>query len=138
MPMECDAATATSATPRPSGTPGSRGRRWSCPASQTGCCRAPATSACSARCGARLRTWRSLAPAARVIVTADTLPAAEQLYAEGADYVLIPAALAAGHLYDLLLHGTADTLAAARREQAATLLAPLPPPAASRDGARHP
>jgi Kef-type K+ transport system membrane component KefB/Trk K+ transport system NAD-binding subunit len=71
-----------------------------------------------------LRQVRSLAPAAHVIVTADTLPSAQLLYAEGAAYVLIPPALAAEHLYDLLLHGTAETLAAARQQQAATLLTP--------------
>jgi voltage-gated potassium channel Kch len=79
-----------------------------------------------------LHQVRSLAPAARMIVTADTLPAAERLYAEGADYVLIPSVLAAGHLYDLLLDGTAESLAAARREQAATLLAPPRDPAGRR------
>jgi Trk K+ transport system NAD-binding subunit len=79
-----------------------------------------------------LHQARSLAPTARVIVTADTLPAAEQLYAAGADYVLIPSVLAAGHLYDLLLHGTAETLATARQEQAASLLAPPRDPAGRR------
>lgn len=71
-----------------------------------------------------LRQVQSLAPTARIIVTADTLAIAEQLYTEGADYVLIPPVLAAGHLYDLLLHGSAETLAAARRQQAATLFGP--------------
>jgi Kef-type K+ transport system membrane component KefB/voltage-gated potassium channel Kch len=79
-----------------------------------------------------LRQVRSLAPAARVIVTADTVPAAEQLYAEGADYVLIPPVLAAGHLYDLLVDGTAETLAAARRQQADTLRVLPRDPAARR------
>ncbi|HEV8643903.1 MAG TPA: cation:proton antiporter [Methylomirabilota bacterium] len=71
-----------------------------------------------------LRQVRRLVPGARVIVTADTLAAAERLYTEGADYVLIPPALAAEHLYDLLLHGSAESLAAARRQQADSLLAP--------------
>ena len=73
-----------------------------------------------------LRQARSLAPAARVIVTADTLPAAERLYAEGADYVLIPPALAAEHLYRLLLHPNTEALAEARRQQAAALLSRPP------------
>jgi Kef-type K+ transport system membrane component KefB len=73
-----------------------------------------------------LRQVRDLAPAARVIVTADTLSAAERLYAEGADYVLIPPVLAAEHIYRLLLDGSAEGLAQARRRQA-TALAPLEP-----------
>jgi hypothetical protein len=67
---------------------------------------------------------RGLAPAARVIVTADTLVAAERLYAEGADYVLIPPALAAEHIYHLLLDGSAEGLADARRRQTAALERP--------------
>src|SRR5204862_7826404 len=73
-----------------------------------------------------LRQARSLAPAARVIVPADTLPTAERLYVEGADYVLIPPALAAEHLYRLLLHPNAEALAEARRQQAAALLSRPP------------
>jgi Trk K+ transport system NAD-binding subunit len=74
-----------------------------------------------------LRRARGLAPGARVIVTADTLAAAERLYAEGADYVLIPPVLAAEHLYGLLLEPTTDALGAARRRQSAELAAGQPP-----------
>jgi Kef-type K+ transport system membrane component KefB len=68
-----------------------------------------------------LRQVRGLAPSARVIVTADTMAAAERLYAEGADYVLIPPALAAEHIYRLLLDGSPKGLAEARRRQMAAL-----------------
>jgi Kef-type K+ transport system membrane component KefB/Trk K+ transport system NAD-binding subunit len=64
------------------------------------------------------RVVRSLAPRARIIVTGDTLAQADALYAEGAHYVLIPPALAAEHLYDLLAEVSDATLAAARRRQA--------------------
>jgi Kef-type K+ transport system membrane component KefB/Trk K+ transport system NAD-binding subunit len=68
-----------------------------------------------------LRQARALAPRARVIVTADTLAAAERLYAEGADYVLVPPALAAEHLYELLAPSGLQALAEARQRQAAAL-----------------
>jgi Kef-type K+ transport system membrane component KefB/Trk K+ transport system NAD-binding subunit len=64
------------------------------------------------------RVVRSLTPRARIIVTGDTLAQADALYAEGAHYVLIPPALAAEHLYDLLAEVSDATLAAARRRQA--------------------
>jgi Kef-type K+ transport system membrane component KefB len=70
-----------------------------------------------------LRQVRGLAPAARFIVTADTLPAAEQLYGEGADYVLIPPVLAAERLHQLLLEPSAEALAAARQRQREELAA---------------
>jgi Kef-type K+ transport system membrane component KefB/Trk K+ transport system NAD-binding subunit len=65
-----------------------------------------------------LRVVRALAPRARVIVTGETLATASALYSEGAHYVLIPPALAAAHLYDLLAEVTDATLAAARQRQA--------------------
>ncbi|MBI4012931.1 MAG: cation:proton antiporter [Candidatus Rokubacteria bacterium] len=68
-----------------------------------------------------LRQARTLAPKACVVVTADTIDRAAQLYAEGADYVLIPPALAAEHLYELLREATREALAEARRRQAAEL-----------------
>jgi Kef-type K+ transport system membrane component KefB len=68
-----------------------------------------------------LRQVRSIAPTARVVVTADTLAGAQRLYAEGADYVLIPPALSAEHLYHLLLDHSPDSLAEARRRQAREL-----------------
>jgi Kef-type K+ transport system membrane component KefB/Trk K+ transport system NAD-binding subunit len=76
-----------------------------------------------------LRQVRGVAPRARMIVTADTLAAARRLYAEGADYVLIPPVLAAEHLYGLLLEPTADALSAARHRQSAELEAGRPPAA---------
>ncbi len=84
-----------------------------------------------------LRQARTLTPAARVIVTADTLARAEQLYAEGADYVLIPPALAAEHLHELLRDVSAEALADARGQQAAKLFtAPAGPPGAAPDSRR--
>jgi Trk K+ transport system NAD-binding subunit len=74
-----------------------------------------------------LRQVRGLAPGARVVVTADTLAAAERLYAEGADYVLIPPVLAAEHLYRLLLEPTPEALGAARKRQSDELAAGRPP-----------
>ncbi len=68
-----------------------------------------------------LRQARTLAPKACVVVTADTIDRAAQLYAEGADYVLVPPALAAEHLYELLREATPEALAEARRRQAAQL-----------------
>jgi Kef-type K+ transport system membrane component KefB len=65
-----------------------------------------------------LQLVRSLAPKARVVVTGDTPEAAEALYAAGADYVLIPSALSAEHLYGLLREGSGDVLDQARRRQA--------------------
>ena len=77
-----------------------------------------------------LRVIRSLAPQARVIATADTLRHAEALYAEGAAYVLVPPALAAQHLYELLRDPSQDALERARARQARDLFErPLPPPA---------
>jgi Kef-type K+ transport system membrane component KefB/voltage-gated potassium channel Kch len=68
-----------------------------------------------------LRTVRTLAPGARVIVTGDTPEAAASLYEAGADYVLVPAALTADHLAALLADGSATALARARRLQAGEL-----------------
>lgn len=68
-----------------------------------------------------LRLVRALAPNARVVVTADTLGMAETLYEAGADYVLIPPAYAAEHLYRLLLDERPDAFAEARRRQVAEL-----------------
>jgi len=60
-------------------------------------------------------------------VTADSLKAAQQLYAEGAAYVLIPPMLAAEHLYGLLLEPTSEALGTARRRQSAEIAAGRPP-----------
>ena len=45
-----------------------------------------------------LRLVRSLAPAARIIVTGDTAEGAQELYVAGADYVMVPSVLSAEHL----------------------------------------
>jgi len=74
-----------------------------------------------------LRQVRRLVPHARTIVTADGLKAAERLYAEGANYVLITPMLAAAHLYGLLAEPSADALSAARRRQASDLASGPPP-----------
>jgi Kef-type K+ transport system membrane component KefB len=65
-----------------------------------------------------LRTVRSLAPAARVVVTGDTSQAAQDLYTAGADYVMVPSALTADHLATILSDGSPNALARARRVQA--------------------
>ncbi len=64
-----------------------------------------------------LQQARSLAPRAKVIVTADSLIGAEALYGEGADYVLLPSALSAEHLYALLSSDAGDSLGEARSRQ---------------------
>jgi Kef-type K+ transport system membrane component KefB len=68
-----------------------------------------------------LRQARSLAPRALVVVTADSLVRARHLYTQGADYVLIPPALAAEHLYELLRDASPEALAEARVRQATEL-----------------
>ena len=68
-----------------------------------------------------LQQVRAMAPTARVVVTADSLEVAERLYAEGADYVLVPPALAAEHLYLILRDRSPNALARARRVQALEL-----------------
>lgn len=80
-----------------------------------------------------VRHVRGLAPGARIIATADTLRQAEELYAEGAAYVLIPPALGADHLYGLLRDPSDQALEAARRRQAQELFAATP--GARREGA---
>ena len=66
-----------------------------------------------------LQHVRRLVPAARVVVTADNREDAERLYAMGADYVLLPAALTAEHLEQTLAEASPTALAKARRLQAA-------------------
>jgi Kef-type K+ transport system membrane component KefB len=62
-----------------------------------------------------LRQVRPLAPGAQIVVAADTVQGARQLYAEGADYVLVAPVLAAEHLYRLLQAGTASAIKRARQ-----------------------
>ena len=64
-----------------------------------------------------LRQARSLAPSAQIVVAADSVAGAEQLYGEGADYVLIAPVLAAAHLYELLRHRTSAAIRQARQRQ---------------------
>ncbi len=61
---------------------------------------------------------KGLAPQAHVVVTADSLEAAERLYTAGADYVLVPSALAAEHLHLVLADPSPNAVARARRVQA--------------------
>jgi Kef-type K+ transport system membrane component KefB len=68
-----------------------------------------------------LRTVRTLAPTARIIVTGDTVEGAQELYAAGADYVMVPSALTAEHLATLLADRSPNALARARRVQASDL-----------------
>jgi Kef-type K+ transport system membrane component KefB len=65
-----------------------------------------------------LRSVRSLAPAARIIVTADSAEGAQDLYTAGADYVMVPSALTAEHLATILADRSPNALARARRVQA--------------------
>jgi Kef-type K+ transport system membrane component KefB len=65
-----------------------------------------------------LRTVRSLAPGARIIVTADTADGAQELYVAGADYVMVPSVLSAEHLASILSDRSPNALARARRVQA--------------------
>ncbi|MBI2204531.1 MAG: cation:proton antiporter [Candidatus Rokubacteria bacterium] len=86
-----------------------------------------------------IRVVRTLAPNARVIATADTLAHAEALYAEGAAYVIVPTALAAEHLYELLRDLSDDALDRARANQARELFTRdrRAHPPVSTDGASH-
>jgi Kef-type K+ transport system membrane component KefB/Trk K+ transport system NAD-binding subunit len=70
-----------------------------------------------------IRIVRGLTPRARIVATADSLAHAEELYAEGAAYVIVPAALAAEHLFRLLSDPADDALDRARAQQAAELFA---------------
>lgn len=49
-----------------------------------------------------LRVLKKLAPQALIIVTADTLSSARQMYVEGADYVFIPRLIGAHYLADII------------------------------------
>jgi hypothetical protein len=53
-----------------------------------------------------------------VVVTGDTSQAAQELYAAGADYVMVPSVLSAEHLATLLSDRSPNALARARRVQA--------------------
>jgi Kef-type K+ transport system membrane component KefB len=49
-----------------------------------------------------LATLKHLAPQARIVVTAETLDAAREMYRQGADYVFIPRIVAAHYLVDVI------------------------------------
>ena len=70
-----------------------------------------------------LRQVRAIVPRARVIVTADSLGAARALYAEGADYVMVPPVLAAERLFGVLQDTSPAGLARARQRQVDALRA---------------
>ena len=53
-----------------------------------------------------------------MVVTDDTLEGAQQLYAAGADYVLLPQALTAEHLYLILFDRSPNAIVRPRRLQA--------------------
>ena len=62
-----------------------------------------------------LKFLKTLAPDAEVVVTAETLAGAKEMYAAGADYVFIPRLLTAQYLADLLDHIHAGTAANFKR-----------------------
>jgi Kef-type K+ transport system membrane component KefB len=59
-----------------------------------------------------VKALKKLAPEAEVIVTAETLKSAHEMYEAGADYVFLPRMLSANYLADLLDHIHAGTDAA--------------------------
>jgi hypothetical protein len=64
---------------------------------------------------------RGLTSSARIVLTADSAESAQSLYAAGADYVLVPQALTAEHLYRILCDGSPNALTKARDLQGSTL-----------------
>ncbi len=68
-----------------------------------------------------LRQARAIAPNAKVIVTADVIQEARELYAAGADYVLIPRLLCAADLLPLLSEALPAGIAAHRADSLAAL-----------------
>ena len=72
-----------------------------------------------------LHEVRTLAPTAQIVVSADSVAGAEQLYAQGADYVLISPVLAAEHLYQILGDLTPAAIQQARTHQHRKLLGRL-------------
>ncbi len=62
-----------------------------------------------------LKTLKALAPHARVVVTAETLEAAREMYREGADYVFLPRIVSAHYLVDVLERVQSDRMDAIRQ-----------------------
>jgi len=56
-----------------------------------------------------LKALRAMAPDAQIVLTAETLESAKEMYAEGADYVFVPRLLSATYLADLIDHIHAGT-----------------------------
>jgi Kef-type K+ transport system membrane component KefB len=56
-----------------------------------------------------LRALKEMAPEAQVVVTAETIASAREMYKEGADYVFVPRLLASQYLADLIDHIHAGT-----------------------------
>ncbi len=64
---------------------------------------------------------RGLTSSARIVLTADSPENAQQLYAAGADYVMVPQALTAEHLYRVLCDSSPNALTKARELQTSAL-----------------
>lgn len=64
---------------------------------------------------------RRLNPTAKIVVTAESIPEAQSLYAAGADYVALPRALTAGRLLEVVAHIEAGDLEAVREQELAEL-----------------
>jgi Trk K+ transport system NAD-binding subunit len=56
-----------------------------------------------------LRNLKTLAPAAKIVVTAETLQSARDMYAEGAAYVFVPRIVASHYLAEVLDRILADS-----------------------------
>ncbi|HYF48034.1 MAG TPA: hypothetical protein VEJ63_01415, partial [Planctomycetota bacterium] len=56
-----------------------------------------------------LKALREMAPDAQIVLTAETLESAREMYKEGADYVFVPRLLSASYLADLIDHIHAGT-----------------------------
>ena len=62
-----------------------------------------------------LHSLRALAPKARIIVTADTLEKAREMYAKGADYVFVPRIVGAHFLVDIIERVQGDRMEAVKQ-----------------------
>jgi Kef-type K+ transport system membrane component KefB len=62
-----------------------------------------------------LHSLRKLAPKARIIVTADTLEKAREMYANGADYVFVPRIVGAHFLVDIIERVQGDRMDAVKQ-----------------------
>ncbi|MBC7661636.1 MAG: cation:proton antiporter [Chitinophagaceae bacterium] len=62
-----------------------------------------------------LYTLRKLAPKARIIVTAETLDTAREMYAKGADYVFVPRIVGAHFLVDIIERVQGDRMDAVKQ-----------------------